>query len=249
MKKLLFLSMLMFSMLSLAQDYYKVVIMPKKFDFLNEENKYNLNVLCKSFFEKEGFQVYYTTDNLPKEIANNRCNALFLDLVEDSNMFRTKMKVELKDCQNNIVTFSEEGESREKNYERAYSEATRAALVSLKGFTKFKNPNISKVIEDKKEVETTKIQEPELLVDVEMNPVKKTDSNSKGLNSEITKNGYNLVDENKNIKFELLKTSNPTIFIAKKGNVQGIFTLSGMNSKFESYQNNELVVEKVEVKF
>ncbi|WP_339889334.1 hypothetical protein [uncultured Flavobacterium sp.] len=247
MKKIIFLSMLLFSLMSVAQDYYEVIIMPKKFDFLTEENQYNLNVLCKSFFEKEGFKVYYTTDNLPKDIANNRCNALFLDLEEESNMFKTKIKVELKDCQNNTVTFSEEGESRDKSFDRAYNEATRIALVSLRGFTKFKNPNSSKIAVSKNEVEVTKIEEPEIHVDV--NPIKINDSNSKGLNSEITKNGYNLVDENKNIKFELLKTSNPTIFIAKKGNFQGIFTLNGMNSKFESYQNNELVVEKVEVKF
>ena len=51
------------------------------------------------------------------------------------------------------------------------------------------------------------------------------------------------------MKFELLKTSNPIIFIAKKGSIQGVFTLNGMNSKFESYQNDVLVVEEVEVKF
>ena len=89
----------------------------------------------------------------------------------------------------------------------------------------------------------------ELGLPLDTNPFKNTDSSSKVLNSEITKNGYNLIDENKNVKFELLKTSNPTIFIAKKGNVQGVFTLNGMSSKFESYQNNELVVEKVEVKY
>lgn len=246
MKKIIFLSMLMFSMLSVAQDYYKVIVIPKKFDFLKEENQYNLNVLCKLFFEREGFKVYYASDNLPKEIANNRCNALFLNLVEENNMFKTKIQVELKDCQNNIVTFSEDGESRNKSLEKAYNEATRAALISLTGVTKFKNPNSSKAVEPKKEVEI-KIEEPELHVDV--NPAKNSNSNTKVLNSEITKNGYNLVDENKNVKFELLKTSNPTIFIAKKETLQGVFTLNGMNSKFESYLNNELVVEKVEVKF
>ena len=239
--------MLMFSMLSVAQDYYKVIIMPKKFEFLKEENQFNLNLLCKSFFEKEGFKVYYASDNLPKEIANNRCNALFLDLVEDSNMFKTTIKVELKDCQNNIVTFSEEGESRDKSFDKAYNEATRIALVSLRGVTKFKNPNSSKEVESKEEVEVVKVEASEINIDA--NPTKNIDSNNKVLNSEITKNGYNLVDENKSVKFELLKTSNPAVFIAKKGIVQGVFTLNGMNSKFESYQNNELVVEKVEVKF
>lgn len=244
MKKIIFLSIMFFSILTVAQENYNILIMSKKFEFLKQENQYNLNVLCKTFFEKEGFQVYYTTDNLPKKIANNRCDALFLDLVEDSNMFKTKIKVELKDCQNNIVTFSEEGESKDKNFERAYNDATRIALQSLAGKTTFKKSNN---VEVKKEVEISNVEELGLPLDT--NPSKNTDSSSKVLNSEITKNGYNLIDENKNVKFELLKTSNPTIFIAKKGNVQGVFTLNGMSSKFESYQNNELVVEKVEVKY
>lgn len=247
MKKIVFLSMLFFSLLTIAQENYNILIMPKKFEFLKQENQYNLNVLCKTFFEKEGFQVFYITDNLPKEIANNRCNALFLDLVEDSNMFKTTIKVELKDCQNNIVTFSKEGESRDKSFDKAYNEATRIALLSLRGATKFKNLNIFKEVESKEEVKVVKIEESELYLDV--NPTKNIDSNNKILNSEITKIGYNLVDENKNVKYELLKTSNPTIFIAKKGNIQGVFTLNGKNSKFESYQNDVLVVEEVEVKF
>jgi hypothetical protein len=244
MKKIVFLSMLFFSMLSIAQENYKVIIMPKKFDFLKSENEYNLNVLCKSFFEKEGFQVYYITDKLPLEVANNRCNALFLDLIEDSNMFKTKIKIELKDCQNNVVSFSDETESREKNINAAYNEVTRAALISMKGFINVRN-SYAVSAENKKEV-----KESVVLTEEKVTSNKQEISiENKKLVSVITKNGYNLVNENKNVKFELLKTSNPTIFIAKKGNVQGVFSLNGMNSVFESYQNNELIVEKVEVKF
>lgn len=238
--------MLLLSMFSMAQDYYNVIIMPKKFDFFKEENQYNLNVLCKSFFEKEGFQVYFETDNLPLDIANNRCNALFLEVLDASNLLKTKLKIELKDCQNNLITFSQEAMSRDKNSERAYNEAARIALVSLRGFTKFKNPYSTSVMEPKKEMEI-KTKEPEKLVEVSQ--VTNLNSEIKIFHSEITKNGYNLVDQNKDIKFELLKTSNPTIFIAKKGNLQGVFTLNGMHSKFESYQNEVLVVEEVEVKF
>ena len=246
MKKLLFLSMLLFSMMSVGQDYYKVIIMPKKFDFLKEENQFNLNVLCKSFFEKEGFEVFYASDMLPIEVANNRCNALFLSVVEESSMFKTKIKIELKDCQNNIITFSDEGESRDKSFERAYNEATRSALLSFRGATKFKNENNAKIVKTKEEIIVAKAEDPKIQ---DIKSVNKIESSSKILNSEITKNGYNLIDENKNVKFELLKTSNPTIFMAKKGNIQGVFTLNGKNSKFESYQNDVLVVEEVEVKF
>ena len=243
MKKNIFLSAFLFSMLTLAQENYEVIIMPKKFDFLREENQYNLNTMCKLFFEKEGYAVYYENDIMPKEVANNRCNALFLDLVENNSIFKTKVKVELKDCQNNLISFSEEGETREKNLNRAYNEVTRFALKSMEGY-KFKNEYASKV--DNEKTEEIKPLKPEVASDV---PVKENNTKYSVLYSKITKNGYNLVDVNGNVKFELLKTSNPTIFIAKKENLQGIFTLNGQNSKFESYQNDELVVEEVEVKF
>ena len=139
MKKIIFLVTLFFSLLSIAQENYKIIIMPKKFDFLKEENEYNLNMLCKLFFEKEGFTVYYATDSMPSEIANNRCSALYLDLLENNTLFKTKVKVQLKDCQNNIVTFSSEPETREKNLNAAYNEVTRIALKSMKGVSKIKN--------------------------------------------------------------------------------------------------------------
>lgn len=249
MKKIIFLSAFLFSMLTLAQENYEVIIMPKKFDFLREENQYNLNTMCKLFFEKEGYVVYYENDIMPKEIANNRCNALFLDLVENNSIFKTKVKVELKDCQNNLISLSEEGETREKNLNRAYNEATRFALESLGGQTKFKNP-----FANEKELEEIKIEKinssTNKIVEVESSNINSESKiDSLVLSSIITENGYNLIDRNRNIQFELLKTSNPIIFIAKKGNLQGVFTLNEQYSKFEYYQNNELVVLRVEVKF
>lgn len=247
MKKIVFLSLLFFSMLTIAQENYKVIVMPKKFDFLKEENQYNLNTMCKLFFEKEGFTVFYATDNLPMEIAKNRCNALFLDVIESNSMFKTKVKIELKDCQSNVVAFSDEVESREKNLNTAYNQVTRTALISMKGFTNIKNTyNNAKETISNTEIVEKNIQKESVEIKVENIAM---NSSKQVLTSAITKYGYNLVDENNNIKFELLKTSNPTIFIAKKENIQGIFTLNGQHSKFESYQNNVLVVEEIEVKY
>jgi hypothetical protein len=235
-------------MLTVAQENYEIIIMPKKFDFLREENQYNLNTMCKLFFEKEGYTVYYENDIMPTEVANNRCNVLFLNLLKNNNILKTRVKVELKDCQNKTVTISEEGESREKTLNRAYNEAIRVALKSMEGYTKFKNVYAS--TSDKKEkIEEIKSPQPEVIPAVsEKNPNENNTINSV-LYSKIAKNGYNLVDVNGVVKFELFKTSNPTIFIAKKDNIQGIFTLNGQNSKFESYQNNKLILEEVEVKF
>ena len=51
------------------------------------------------------------------------------------------------------------------------------------------------------------------------------------------------------VKNELLKTSNPSVFTAKKDVVTGILTLNGNDAKFESYQNDVLIVEEFKVKF
>ena len=91
MQKLIFIIAVLFTISISAQSNYEVVIIPKKFSFLKEENKYNLNAVTKSFFETEGFKVYYAEDNLPKEIANNRCNALFADVVENNTLFVSKL--------------------------------------------------------------------------------------------------------------------------------------------------------------
>ena len=96
MKKLFLLLLLGFSF-SFAQGNYKYVVVPLKFSFFNENNKYNLNAMTKSFFEREGFEAFYDTDQFPKELAQNRCSALFVNVIENNNLFVTKINVEIKD--------------------------------------------------------------------------------------------------------------------------------------------------------
>ena len=36
---------------------YKYIIVPKKFDFLKEENQYRVNTFTKFLFEKQGFKM------------------------------------------------------------------------------------------------------------------------------------------------------------------------------------------------
>ena len=54
---------------------YKYVVVPKKYEFLKEADKYQLNSLTKFLLEKENFVVFFD-DDLSKEIANNRCLTL-----------------------------------------------------------------------------------------------------------------------------------------------------------------------------
>ena len=52
MKKIALLLLLVSYTFSFAQEKYKYVIVPKKFKFFKEENKYNTSFIAKSFFER-----------------------------------------------------------------------------------------------------------------------------------------------------------------------------------------------------
>ena len=110
---------------------YKYVIVPKKFEFLKEANQYRLNELTEFLFNKYGFQALMEGDSYPDDLLKNRCLALKSNLIKDSGLFKTKISVELKDCNDQVVYTSEVGESREKDYEKAYNEAVRNAFKSF----------------------------------------------------------------------------------------------------------------------
>ena len=237
MKKLVLLFVLFVSVFSFGQESYKYVIVPKKFNFFKEENKYNLNVMTKSFFEKEGFLVYFDTDEFPKELAENRCLALFVNAEEDSNMFSTKVSLELKDCYNKVLHTSNLGISKDKEFKKAYTEAFREALSSMKGLLKIKNATV---------------KSPEKLNDVIVSvPSKKPNTiiNTSELRAEVTETGYNLVDYSGFKVFYLYATSLDTVFLASKDIYKGVLFKKNNGWFFEYDFDGKVYSEKVEVKF
>ena len=139
MRKVVLIIALFLSCISIAQESYKYIIIPSQFSFFNEANKYGMSELTKSFFQSEGFEVYYDNHRLPDALLKNRCLALYANALENNNMFLTKIHFELKDCTNNVLLKSELGTSREKQYKLAYTQTFREALSSLKGKINFKN--------------------------------------------------------------------------------------------------------------
>ena len=77
---------------------YKYVIVPNKFDFLKEADKYQLNSLTKFLFNKYGFTALLENENYPEDLAKNMCLGLRSDVISESGMFKTKLRVELKNC-------------------------------------------------------------------------------------------------------------------------------------------------------
>jgi hypothetical protein len=237
MKKTVLLLVLFTFTFSVAQENYKYAIVPKKFSFFSDENEYNTSSMTKSFFEKEGFVVYYDTDEFPSELANNRCMAFYVNVLKKSNMFITKINFELKDCANKIIYTSIQGSSKEKEYQKSYNESFRLALVTMKGQLNFTNTSTGNAIIEKETVTATPIA-------VESKNIPK-----EGLTAIAIQNGYKLVDSVPSVIYELLATSIENVFTAKKGSISGTFLKKNTGWFFEYYQNDQLVSEKVDVKF
>ena len=237
MRKVVLIIALFLSCISIAQESYKYIIIPSQFSFFNEANKYGLSELTKSFFQSEGYEVYYDNEKLPNDLMKNRCLALFANAFESNTMFMTKIHFELKDCTTNTMLKSQLATSREKEYKTAYTKTFREALSSLKGKINFKNVDAIEKIEV---VETPKEVENEII------------SNSVASNTLFAipmVNGYKLVNDKPETIFILKKTSADNIFIAQKDSKSGVLMKKSSGWFFEYYEGDKLFSEKVEVKF
>jgi hypothetical protein len=210
MKKYLLICFLLLSCVGLSQqlNQYKYALVPSKFSFLNAVDEHRLNTLTKLFMEKYQFITYFDTDVLPEEFAHDNCGKVYVDVVSNSTIFMTKLKIVLKDCKNNILFTSEEGTSREKQYAVAYNQALRSA------FDKFS------VLKSHTYVSKDKI--------VENNT---TDSNVGETTSEIldsklsvvtTENGFDLYNIESKLVLSAKKTSVKNVFIAIAGAERGV---------------------------
>lgn len=128
MRKLILLTgLLVLSVLAYSQTPYKYVIIPTQFpEFANGLNPYGLS----SSIQKE-LNDKSIANTFQAEVSNDEfCEVLTVNLVKVNNMFKNKLKVELKDCRNRIV-WSQEGTGRSKDFQTGYAEALADALKDL----------------------------------------------------------------------------------------------------------------------
>jgi hypothetical protein len=237
MKKVVLLFVLFIYTFSFAQENYKYIIVPKKFSFFKEENKYNLNTTTKAFFENNGFEVYFDTDEFPKELAENRCLALTVNAIENNNVFLTRINIELIDCYNKSILLSDLGTSREKEYQKAYIEAFRNALTNLKGQLNIKRTSAKSTVLIDNMVATTPVSKTNTIIDVSQ------------LRAVPTETGYNLINHTNNIVVILHNTSLENVFIASKDIFKGVLIKKNTGWFFEYDFEGKVYSEKVEVKF
>jgi len=139
MKKISILCGALFLILHVqAQDLsaYKYVIVPQQFSFQKEPNQYNVNRLTKFLFKKYGFDAYLVGETLPPDANANGCNTLNME-ADAGGFLGTNLTYTLANCRGELVYTSPEGKSKIKQYEGAYNEVIREAMLGLEdlGYT------------------------------------------------------------------------------------------------------------------
>ncbi|OYX80918.1 MAG: hypothetical protein B7Y83_17890 [Flavobacteriales bacterium 32-34-25] len=255
MKKQLLLLLLLVSSYGFAQSLndYKTVIVPLKFEFLKSENQYRISTLSKFNLNKVGFDVYYSNQVVPNEI--NRCAVLNYDIVKDNAFLVTKLYITFKDCYGKIVYQSELGTSREKEFQLAYTDALNKAFTSLYELEYQYNGGTNVALDEKpeKKEKLEKVEKQEIAEKVEKTeqaiPSVVIDPNELLFAQPLAGGNYQLIDSKPSVVIKLYKTSDANSFLAQKGNQQGVLIKKENQWFFEYYQNDQLVSEKINVKF
>ncbi len=234
---------------------YKAVIIPMKYDFLKTDNQYRLQTLTKFNLQKYGFQAFYSNESIPKEFSD-RCSVLYIDVQKENAFLTTKLFITLKDCYNKIIFQSEIGKCREKEYEKSYVEALNDAFQSVYALNYKYSGKTSTDIKSAPVPESVPVVAiPAVVVPVvttkkEINEPKISENKSANLlYAQPTSYGYQLIDSEPKVIMKVYKTSNPASFMAIKGSVQGVLVAKENKWFFEYYQNDQLISEKIDVKF
>lgn len=234
-KKILFILVVLCTTFSFAQNKPNIII-SKRYDFQKSENSYNINNMFKGIL-MSNFNVYFDDEVLPVEIAQNRCETLSGVLIDNSNMFSTKLKFVIKDCRNTVLFESIEVKSKEKDIQKGYSETLKLLSPEVKRCAATM-PIINKE-EEVVVVETKPIENKT----IEMKADTNTNLIGKHKLVEMT-NGFAIMDSTQNIVLQIYKTSNPSVFIADKFGVKGVFTKVEHKGFFEYYLNDKLMIEE-----
>lgn len=134
MKKIIIIITIFFTTFSFSQsklNNYKYILVPTQFEFQRSPDIHQINSLTKFLFNKVGFTTFLTNESFPNDLAKNRCEALTTRIINNSNIFSTRVTIELVDCNNNVVFTTRQGKSKLKDYRKAYNEAIREAFKDI----------------------------------------------------------------------------------------------------------------------
>ncbi len=239
---------------------YKYVIVPNQYDFLKSADQFQLNSLSEFLFNKHGFIALMEDSEFPEDLIKNRCLALKSDVARDKNLFKTKLNVVLKDCNDKIVYTSKAGESREKEYKIAYNQALRAAFKTFStlnykyepattvtvGSPKQLKPIAEKEIIEKEIIEEENIKKIEQPATV-LNTQETVTNTANILYAQAMTNGYQLVDSSPKVLYKILKTGLKDVFMLK--GQEAIIYRFDEQWIMEYYENGSIQKKVLNIKF
>lgn len=217
---------------------YKYVVVPHYFDFLKGKNTYRLNTITRFLLKKKGLNAFMEDEIKARDYRDNKCLALKADVVNVPSMLKTKLKVLLKNCDDEVIFESEVGESKQKLFEKAYREALEKAFVSFEGINYTYKPNkeilsrkeanesdeeVAKLkaeIEKLKKEQTEKITEPKATIEKPATPKPQPEKEEKDyLVAKAIDNGFNLVNaQTKAVEFTIQNTAMNDVYTIKDKN-------------------------------
>lgn len=233
MKKIILLFILITNYaFSQSVNDYQSVIVPIKFDFLKSDDQYKLNTLTKLLLQKYGFKVYFSSEEIPSNVDNQRCNFLYADVINDSGILMTKLKVALKDCRGQLLFETQFGSSREKNFAAGYNQALRDAGKSFDKLDyKYNGKDNSSITQEPSET-----------------LVSETNSETFYFAQPIA-NGFQVVDNVPKVIMKLYTTSQKNVFLGIRGVINGVLISKENKWLFEYYEDGKLVSESWNLKF
>jgi hypothetical protein len=255
MKNRLFLiALTLISSLSFSQSTlndYEMAIIPSKFKFQNEDNKYRINSTIKAFLKQKGFEAYVSTDVMPEGFLDYNCNKVFVNVLEENTLFSTKIKIEFKDCKDVVLFTTDLGESREKDVAKGYNQAL---LMTLKSFDKAKYKFSGKTYYDDEAQEKLKSRDVENV----SNEVTKVIKSETGVTYEkVTKSDkpatneafVKAINQANQQELVLYKTTRNAIYLCNQNGKNGVIFAKNEIWFFEYLDNGKLISEKLDIKF
>lgn len=249
MKKYLVLLLFLVTSAGFAQSVndYQYVIVPSKFSFTKDENKFGLNQLTKAMLQKYGFIAYLDTDDMPDDVRDHNCSKLYADVIESNTITHTKLTIILKDCRNSILFTSAEGKSKEKEWKVSYNEALRNAGKSFDELGYKYNGTVTEI---KKEiVKTTNDGTTVKTETIAVTPSPQVTIDATTLFAQPILNGYQLVDTTPKKVMAIYLTGAKDLYLAEKGDVKGVLRNNKGSWVFEYYANGVLKTESLNIKF
>ena len=118
-----------FSTISYAQSLnnYQYVVVPEQFEFQKSQHQYDVNRLTQFLFNKYNFKAVIKGEQFPEGITI--CDALQASATS-RGLTRTRLTLQLSDCNGKVIFTSPEGESGNKDYKNAYHEAMRKVFAN-----------------------------------------------------------------------------------------------------------------------